>query len=206
MNLTTTTSPSTSPMIRALSADFTIKAYDYIANENTAGLYQMGLNDEAISCLVKMENKDIRLAIMAFEQALSVQTYVDPDIIKKVLVTNSKQKQEEVLVNNLVRSGAGFEMIRYFVKTHTNRKHTQLRQAFGVDDLEINKKTRIVSEKTADDFFSVFLLNNQLINAQDLLTFAKENNYALGSLWRALKTFISNGVDHGDYVNHGDHG
>lgn len=186
-------------MIRALSADFVIKAYDYIANENTAGLYQMGLNDEAISCLVKMENKDLRLAIMAFEQALSIQTYVDPDIIKKVLINNSKQKQEEVLINNLVRSGAGFEMIRYFVKTYTNRKHTQLRFEFGVTDLELNKKTSLVPEKTADDFFSVFLLNNQSINAQDLLTFAKANNYAMGSIWRELKRFVSNGVDHVDH-------
>jgi hypothetical protein len=198
-----TTTSSASPMIRALSADFVIKAYDYIANENTAGLYQMGLNDEAISCLVKMENKDLRLAIMAFEQALSIQTYVDPDIIKKVLVNNSKQKQEEVLINNLVRSGAGFEMIRYFVKTYTNRKHTQLRFEFGVTDLELNKKTSLVPEKTADDFFSVFLLNNQSINAQDLLTFAKENNYAMGSIWRELKKFINNGVDHVDDVDHG---
>ena len=203
MNLTTTTPSSASPMIRALSADFTIKAYDYIANENTAGLYQMGLNDEAISCLVKMENKDIRLVIMAFEQALSIQTYVDPDIIKKVLINNSKQKQEEVLANNLVRSGAGFEMIRYFIKTYTNRKHTQLRQAFAVNDLELNKNTSIVPEKTADDFFSGFLLNNQSINATDILTFAKANNYAMGSIWRALKTFISNGVDCVDDVDHG---
>jgi DNA topoisomerase IB len=126
-----TTTSSTSPMIKALSADFTIKAYDYIANENTAGLYQMGLNDEAVSCLVKMENKDIRLVIMAFEQALSIQTYVDPDIIKKVLINNSKQQQEEVLANNLVRSGAGFEMIRYFIKTYTNRKHTVAPRVWG---------------------------------------------------------------------------
>jgi hypothetical protein len=194
-----TTTSSASPMIRALSADFVIKAYDYIANENTAGLYQMGLNDEAVSCLVKIENKDIGLVIMAFEQALSIQTYVDPDIIKKVLVNNSKQKQEEVLINNLVRSGAGFEMIRYFVKTYTNRKHTQLRFEFGVTDLELNKKTSLVPEKTADDFFSVFLLNNQSINAQDLLTFAKANNYAMGSIWRELKRFVSNGVDHVDH-------
>jgi hypothetical protein len=32
-----------------LSQDFTIKAYDYIANNNKALLYQIGLDDEAIT-------------------------------------------------------------------------------------------------------------------------------------------------------------
>lgn len=182
-------------MIKFLSAEFTIQAYDYINNEDTAGLYQMGLNDEAIGCLVKMQNKDIRLAIMAFEQALSVQTYVDPEILKKVLVNHAVQKQEQTLVNHLIRAGASFEMIRYFVKTYTNRKHTQLRQTFGVNDVEINKNTHPVPQRVADEFFGGFLLNNRPINAQDILVFAKENNHSMGSIWRELKKFISNGVD-----------
>jgi hypothetical protein len=57
-----------------------------------------------------------------------------------------------------------------------------LRQEFGVNDLELNKSTSIVPANTADDFFSVFLLNNQSINATDILTFAKANNYAMGSI------------------------
>jgi hypothetical protein len=38
---------------------------------------------------------------------------------------------------------AGFEMIRYFIQTYTNRKHTRLRQEFGVNDAEINKVEKI---------------------------------------------------------------
>jgi hypothetical protein len=35
-----------------------------------------------------------------------VKSYVDPEIIRSVLVSNSKQYEEETLINNLVTSGA----------------------------------------------------------------------------------------------------
>jgi hypothetical protein len=100
-----------------LSQDFTIKAYDCITNNNKALLYQMGLDDKAITCLVKIGKSNIKLAVLAFEKAMAVKTYVDPKIIRSVLVSNSKQYEEETLINNLVTSGAGFEMIKYFIQT-----------------------------------------------------------------------------------------
>ncbi|VVH60457.1 hypothetical protein BAZOLSSOX_2794, partial [uncultured Gammaproteobacteria bacterium] len=44
-----------------LSQDFTIKAYDCITNNNKVLLYQMGLDDEAITCLVKIGKSNIKL-------------------------------------------------------------------------------------------------------------------------------------------------
>lgn len=175
-----------------LSHDFTIIAYDCIANKNNTALYQMGLDDEAIECLIQMEKKDIKLTTMAFKEALSVKTYVDPSIMRSVLVNFSKQRHQENLTNNLVVSGAGFEMIRHFIKTYTNRKHTQLRQEFGVDDLEISKTTTAVAADKADEYFSSFVSNNKSINAQDILNFSQENNYSLNSIWKELKEFINN--------------
>jgi hypothetical protein len=177
-----------------LSTDLTIRAFDFLACENKEGLYQIGLNDEAIDCLMNMENKDISLAITAFEQALSIQTYVDPNIIKRVIVHNSKMNKELLLFNNLVKCGASFEMIRYFINSYTNRRHTSLRQEFEVNDLEINKTTIAVPTQTADDFFGSFLLANKSINAQDILTFAKDNKYSMNSIWRELKIFVKNGI------------
>lgn len=177
-----------------LSHDFVITAYDCISNNNSNALYQMGLDDEAIECLIQTKQKDIHLAVMAFEKALSVQTYVDPAIIKSVLINNSKKNQQETLINNLVSLGAGFEMIRHFIKTHTNRKHTQLRKEFQVNDSDILKNTKVISSNEADNYFASFVLNNKPINAQDILFFAQEKNYSLSSIWRELKEFIDNGV------------
>lgn len=175
-----------------LSYDFTIMAYDCIANKNNAVLYQMGLDDEAIECLKQIEKKDIKLTTKAFEKALSIQTYVDPTIIRRVLLNCSKEQQQENLVNNLVVAGAGFEMIRHFIKTYTNRKHTQLRQEFSVNDSVITNTT--VSADKADEYFSSFIVNNKSINAQDILRFSQENNYSLSSMWRELKEFTNNAV------------
>jgi hypothetical protein len=80
----------------------------------------MGLDDKAITCLVKIGKSNIKLAVLAFEKAMAVKTYVDPKIIRSVLVSNSKQYEEETLINNLVTSGAGFEMIKYFIQNYTN--------------------------------------------------------------------------------------
>jgi hypothetical protein len=172
----------------------TIKAYDYIAAGNTAKLYQMGLNDEAINCLVEIENKDIRVAITAFEQALSIQTYVDPYIIKTVMISNGKFRKKESLISNLVSTGASFEMIRYFFKTYTNREHTKIRKEFKVNDVKIRKQTNLkpVPIKTADDFFSTFYLKNKPINAEDILYFSQENNYYIEAVWRNFKIFMKN--------------
>jgi DNA topoisomerase IB len=49
-----------------------------------------------------------RCTVLAFEKAIAVKSYVDPEIIRSVLVSNSKQYEEETLINNLVTSGAGF--------------------------------------------------------------------------------------------------
>ncbi|CAB5508472.1 hypothetical protein AZO1586I_2747 [Bathymodiolus thermophilus thioautotrophic gill symbiont] len=175
-----------------LSQDFTIKAFDGIANNNKALLYQMGLDDKAITCLVKIGKSNIKLAVLAFEKAMAVKTYVDPKIIRSVLVSNSKQYEEETLINNLVTSGAGFEMIKYFIQTYTNRKHTRLRQEFGVNDAEINKNNNAVSEKLADNFFASFGHKNRTINIEDILIFSTKNNYSMNSIWRELKIFYNN--------------
>jgi hypothetical protein len=63
-----------------------IKAYDCIANNDKALLYQMGLDDEAIACLVKNGESNIKLAVLAFEKAIAVKSYVDPEIIRSVLI------------------------------------------------------------------------------------------------------------------------
>ncbi|VVH67302.1 hypothetical protein BSPLISOX_776 [uncultured Gammaproteobacteria bacterium] len=175
-----------------LSQDFTIKAYDCIANNDKALLYQMGLDDEAIACLVKNGESNIKLAVLAFEKAIAVKSYVDPEIIRSVLVSNSKQYEEETLINNLVTSGAGFEMIRHFIKTYTNRKHTRLRQEFRVNDSEINKKNTAVPEQLADNFFASFECENITINIKDILIFSTKNNYSMNSIWRELKNFYKN--------------
>jgi hypothetical protein len=174
------------------AATLTIKAYDYIAAGNTAKLYQMGLNDEAINCLVEIENKDIRVAITAFEQALSIQTYVDPFIIKTVMISNGKFRKKESLISNLVSTGASFEMIRYFFKTYTNREHTKIRKNLNVKNKKIRKKTKLVPIKTADKFFSTFYVKNKPINAEDILYFSQENNYYIEAVWRNFKIFMKN--------------
>ncbi len=185
MNLTETISG-------LLGQDFAIKAYDSIASNDMSLLYQMGLDDEAIACLKKNGKNNIKLAVMAFEQAISVQTYVDPEIIRKALVNNSKHFKEEMLIKNLVTSGAGFEMIRHFIKVYTNRKHTRLRQMFSVNDSDINKDKNSITEEVADNFFASFEEKNRAINIQDILNFSNEKNYSMSSIWRELKIFINN--------------
>lgn len=135
------TNKNNTDFFQLAATTLTIRAYDYIADKNTAQLYKMGLNDEAINCLKEIESRDIRVAITAFEQALSIQTYVDPFIIKTSMISNSKYRQKEFLINELIRTGASREMIRYFFKTHTNRKHTLIRKNLNVNDMEINKRT-----------------------------------------------------------------
>ena len=152
----------------------------------------MGLNDEAINCLTEIENKDIRVAITALEQALSIQFYIDPHIIKTVMISNGQYRKKEALINDLVRTGASYEMIRYYFKTYTNRKHTKSRKEFKVNDREIKKQTNAVPIKTVDDFFSTFYLKNKPINAEDILYFSQENNYYILSVWRQFKIFIKN--------------
>ncbi|AYQ56827.1 hypothetical protein MS2017_1123 [Bathymodiolus thermophilus thioautotrophic gill symbiont] len=178
-----------------ISQNFTIIACNCIANNDIARLYQMGLDDKAIACLSKISNKDLKLLTLAFEKALSIQTQVDSNILVSVLINHSKQYEQEILINNLITSGASFEMIRYFIKTHTNRTHTQLRQDFKVNDSEIHKSNKAIPQSTADKFFESFLVKNQSINAQDILTFSRDNNYSVNSIWRELKFFINNDVN-----------
>jgi len=175
-----------------LGQDFAIKAYACIANSDKSLLYQMGLDDEAIACLKNNGESNMKLAVLAFEQAISVKTYVDPEIIRNTLVNNSKHFQEETLINNLVKSGAGFEMIRHFIKVYTNRKHTRMRQILGVDDSEINKNKNKIPEEIADKFFTCFEEENKAINIQDILNFSNKENYSMSSIWRELKIFIKN--------------
>lgn len=175
-----------------LSHDFTIMAYDCLANKNTAALYQLGLDDGAIECLAKMKIKDIKLTTIAFEKALSIQTYVDPVIVKSVLINFQKQQKQEILINGLVASGAGFEMIRHFVKNYTNRQHTQLRQDLKVNNSDIAKKTKTLGATKADEYFGSFITNNKTINIEDILNFSQEENYSLSSIWKELKEFINN--------------
>lgn len=175
-----------------LSKDFTMMSLACIASENTEALYQMGLDAKAIQCLVKIGNKDIKLAEHAFNQALTVQTYVDPNILSQVLIANSKQKHEEDLIFNLLSAGAGFHMMRHFLKGYTNRQHTLLRQKFCIDDKKIKEGKTVVPEIKADEFFSNFKENGKEINIQDLLIFSTTNNYSMSSIWRELKTFINN--------------
>ena len=186
------TNKNNTDFFQLIATTLTIKAYDHIANKNTAKLYEMGLNDEAINCLTEIENKDIRVAITALEQALSIQIYVDPFIIKTVMISNGQYRKKETLINNLIMTGASCEMIRYFFRTYTNRKHTKSRKEFNVNDREIKKQTNAVPIKTADDFFSTFYLKNEPINAEDILYFAQENNYYILSVWWQFKKFIKN--------------
>ena len=186
------TNKNNTDFFQLIATTLTIKAYDHIAYGNTAALYQMGLNDEAINCLTEIENKDIRVAITALEQALSIQIYIDPYIIKTVMISNGQYRKKEALISDLVGTGASYEMIRYFFKTYTNRQHTKLRKAFNVNNVEINKRTNAVPIKIADDFFSTFYLKNKPINAEDILYFSQENNYYIISVWRQFKKFIKN--------------
>jgi hypothetical protein len=41
--------------------------------------------------VVKNGESNIKLAVLAFEKAIAVKSYVDPEIIRSVLVSNSKQ-------------------------------------------------------------------------------------------------------------------
>ncbi len=175
-----------------LSQDLAIKTYECIANNDKALLYQMGLDDEAIACLNNNGETNMKLAVLAFEKAISVQTYVDPEIIRKAMVNNSKHFKEETLINNLVTSGAGYEMIRHFIKVYTNRKHTRLRQVFSVNDSDINKDKNSITEEVADNLFASFEKENRAINIQDILNFSNEKNYSMSSIWRELKIFINN--------------
>lgn len=186
------TNKNNTDFFQLIATTLTIKAYDHIADKNTAKLYEMGLNDEAINCLVEIENKDIRVAIMAFEQALSIQTYVDPFIIKTSMISNSKYRQKEFLINELIRTGATYAMIRYFFKTYTNRQHTLIRKNLNINDQKIRKQTNVVPTKTADDFFSTFYSKNKPINAEDILYFSQENNYCMRSIWFRFEEFMNN--------------
>jgi hypothetical protein len=186
------TNKNNTDFFQLAATTLTIRAYDYIADKNTAQLYKMGLNDEAINCLKEIENKDIRVAITAFEQALSIQTYVDPFIIKTSMISNSKYRQKEFLINELIRTGATYAMIRYFFKTYTNRQHTLIRKNLNVDNQKIRKKTKPVPIKTADDFFSTFYSKNKPISAEDILYFSQENNYYIQSVWFRFEEFIKN--------------
>lgn len=186
------TNKNNTDFFQLIATTLTITAYDHIANGNTAQLYKMGLNDEAINCLTEIENKDIRVAITALEQALSIQTYIDPYIIKTVMISNGQYRKKETLINNLVRTGATYKMIRYFFRTYSNRKHTKFRKEFKVNNGEIFKRTSLVPTKTADDFFSTFYLKNKPINAEDILYFSQENNYYIQSVWWQFKKFIKN--------------
>jgi hypothetical protein len=186
------TNKNNTDFFQLIATTLTIKAYDHIADKNTAQLYKMGLNDEAINCLTEIENKDIRVAITALEQALSIQIYIDPHIIKTVMISNGKYRQKEALINDLVRTGASYEMMRYFFKSYTNRKHTKFRKAFNLNNKKNYKKLNTVPIKVADKFFSTFYSKNKPINAEDILYFAQENNYYIQSVWWQFKIFIKN--------------
>ena len=195
------TNKNNTDFFQIIATNLTIKVYDCIAYGNTAALYQMGLNDEAIKCLTEIENKDIRVAITAFEQALSIQTYVDPYIIKTVMISNGKYRQEETLINELIRTGASYKMIRYFFKTYTNRKHTKFRKEFKVNNQKIRKAANAVPIKIADNFFRTFYLKNQAIKPEDILYFAQENNYYILSVWWNFEIFIKNTVERKQHGN-----
>jgi hypothetical protein len=195
------TNKNNTDFFQLIATTLTIKAYDHIADKNTAQLYKMGLNDEAINCLTEIENKDIRVAITALEQALSIQIYIDPHIIKTVMISNGKYRQKEALINDLVRTGASYEMIRYFFKTHTSNKHNKARKDLNVIDTEIYKHANVVPIKTADDFFSTFYSKNKPINVEDILYFSQENNYYIRSVWRNFKVFIKNTAERKQHGN-----
>jgi len=175
-----------------LSKDFAMTSMACIASKNTEALYQLGLDAKAIRCLAKIGSKDVRLAEHAFKAALTVQTYVDPNILSQVLIGNSRQKSEEDFIFHLLSAGAGFEMLRHFLKSYTNRNHTELRQKFGIDDAVIKKGKTVVPEIEADNFFSEFEKNGKEINIKDILDFSVANNYSMSSIWRELKIFIKN--------------
>jgi len=195
------TNKNNTDFFQIIATTLTIKAYDYIAYGNTAALYQMGLNDEAINCLIEIENKDIRVAITAFEQALSIQIYVDPYIIKTVMISNGKYRKEEALISDFVRTGASYKMIRYFFKTHTNRKHTKFRKEFKVNNQKIRKAANAVPIKIADNFFNTFYSKNKAINAEDILEFSQQNNYYILSVWCNFEIFIKNTVERKQHGN-----
>jgi len=195
------TNKNNTDFFQLIATTLTIKAYNHIANGNTAKLYEIGLNDEAINCLTEIENKDIMLAITAFEQALSIQTYVDPHIIKTVMISNGQYRKKETLINNLITTGASYEMMRYFFKTYTNRKHTKFRKEFKVNNKKIYKTLNAVPIKVADKFFSTFYVKNKPINAEDILYFSQENNYYMQSVWRQFKIFIKNTAERKQHGN-----
>jgi DNA polymerase III delta prime subunit len=195
------TNKNNTDFFQLIATTLTIKAYDHIADKNTAALYQMGLNDEAINCLTEIENKDIRVAITALEQALSIQIYIDPHIIKTVMVSNGQYRKKEFLINELVRAGISYEMMRYFFKAYTNRQHTKFRKEFKVNNKKIYKKLNAVPIKVADKFFSTFYSKNKPINAEDILYFSQENNYYILSVWRQFKIFIKNTAERKQHGN-----
>ena len=195
------TNKNNTDFFQLIATTLTIKAYDHIAYGNTAALYQMGLNDEAINCLTEIENKDIRVAITALEQALSIQIYIDPYIIKTVMISNGQYRKKETLINNLIMTGATYAMMRYFFKTYTNRQHTLIRKNLNVNNQTIRQQTNLVPTKTANDFFSTFYLKNKPINAEDILYFSQENNYYILSVWWQFKIFIKNTAERRQHGN-----
>ncbi len=181
------------PTKQAISCNYAVMAYDFLAAGNTHALHQMGLDDAAIECLIKMENVNIRLVVLAFEQALTIQTYVDPSIIKQVLINNTNKNKDDALLKEFIIAGAPFEMIKFFFKTHTNRKHTELRQEFKVSNYELKYNNK-VSQKAADEFFSMFVFENKEINALDVMNFAKIKHYSMASIWKEYQVFMKNGA------------
>jgi hypothetical protein len=59
------------------------------------------LDDEAITCLVKIGKSNIKLATLAFEKAITVNTYVDPEVLdgqeKKSLTSSQTLFHQKLL-------------------------------------------------------------------------------------------------------------
>ncbi len=182
-----------STFTQSVSVDLARLAYNSIADGNLQPLHVVGLDESSIKCISVLKNTDNRLVELAFQQALSVQIYVDPVIFKRVLVSNKKLFEKEHLLEQFVLNGAGLEMVRYFFPQHSNRQHTELRQKLDVVDFEVKNNKVKVTSKDADDFFKKTWVSNKKINAKDVLKFATENNYLISSVWRELKIFIECG-------------
>lgn len=181
------------PIKAAITTHLVVQVFEMMSVKNLQGLKELGLNERTIERLHKMKSTDMGLIAASFSKALSVQTHLDPTIVESILINNIQQSQNDILLTRFVRAGASFDLIRYFFKTYTNRKHTAMRQEQAVN-YTINDKEKVsVDAEIADDFFASFYEKKE-IQALDFLKFAENNNYTMSSVWLQMKTYIENGI------------
>lgn len=179
-------------LLSVICNDLTIKTLKHLSNNNLSKLHQMGFNNSTINCYSK---SDINAIHLSFSKAITVHVSVDNNQIKQFLVNESKIAKNQQLIERFIIANATFEMIRYFFRTHTNRKHTFLRNQLNVFSVKFNtkySKQKHITGAMADEFFSTFYLQKKPIDAESVLIFSQENNYSMVSIWKQFKVFIKN--------------